>query len=83
MDSNAVSPKDEGSHIYPFRMIVIAHFHEGLMYVEVFALNNAIGLGVVRGNIDVMDAIFSDRYPATATNAGLLSVTISATPPHW
>jgi len=49
---------DKGSHMYPFRMFIIACFHEGLAYVEVFALNNAIGLGVIRGNLYVMDAIF-------------------------
>jgi len=48
MDSNLVGPKDEGSHMYPFQMLVVSCFHEGLTYVEVFALNNAIGLGVVR-----------------------------------
>src|SRR5882724_7069774 len=26
---------------------------------------------------------FSERYPAAAMNAGPLSVTTSATPPHW
>jgi len=39
-------------------MFIIACFHEGLAYVEVFALNNTVGLGVERGNLDVMDAIF-------------------------
>src|SRR5882724_9200588 len=39
-------------------MFVIACFHEGFMYVKVFALNNTIGLGVIWRNLDVMDAIF-------------------------
>jgi len=39
-------------------MFVIACFHEGLMYVRVLVLNNTIGLGDIRGNLDVIDAIF-------------------------
>ena len=39
-------------------MFVIAHIHGGLAYVKVFALNNTIGLGVVWGNLDMMDAVF-------------------------
>ena len=44
--------------MYPFRVFIIACFHEGLVYIEVFALDNAIGMGVIKGNLDVMDAIF-------------------------
>src|SRR5882724_1376212 len=58
MDSNSVGPKDEGCHIYPFQMLVIARLHEGFVYVEVSAFHNAICLRVTRGDLDVMDAIF-------------------------
>ena len=44
-DSDMVSPKDEGSHVDPFQVFIIAHLHEGFANVEVFALNNSIGLG--------------------------------------
>jgi len=39
-------------------MLIIAHLHEGFTYVKVFAFHNAIGLRVIRGDLDVMDAIF-------------------------
>ena len=57
-DSDMVSPKDEGSHVDPFRVFIIAHLHEGFANVEVFALNNAIGLGFIWRTLDMMYAVF-------------------------
>src|SRR5882724_10799052 len=39
-------------------MFVIAHLHEGFVFVEVFALNNAICLGVIWRTLDMMYAVF-------------------------
>jgi len=39
-------------------MFVIACLHEAFVYVEVFVLNNTVGLGVIWGNLEMMDAIF-------------------------
>src|SRR5882724_7318818 len=39
-------------------MFVIAHIHEGFAYVEVFVLNNAVGLGVIWRSLDMMYALF-------------------------
>ena len=58
MNSHLVSPEDEGSHVDSFGVFIIASLHEGFTYVEMFPLNNSVGLGVIRGNPDVMDAIF-------------------------
>jgi len=51
-------------------MFIIAHLHEG------FALNNAIGLGVIWRTLDMMYAVFLGQYQTAATNVGPLSVTI-------
>src|SRR5882672_2315697 len=58
MDSNLVGPKHERSHVDPLGVLVIAGLHEGFMDVKVFPLDNTISLGIVRRNLDVMDAIF-------------------------
>src|SRR5882724_882843 len=58
MDSNSVGPKDQGGHMYPLRMFVIACLHEGFAYVKMFLLHKAVGLRVIRGDLDVMNAIF-------------------------
>ena len=34
-------------------MLIITRLHEGLVYVEVFVLNNTVGLEVIRGNLDI------------------------------
>src|SRR5882724_1336892 len=39
-------------------MFVIAHLHEGFVFVEVFALNNAFCLGVIWRTLDMMYAVF-------------------------
>jgi len=39
-------------------MFIIACLHEGFTYVEVLAFHNAIGLRIIRGDLDVMDTIF-------------------------
>src|SRR5882672_5866599 len=57
-DSDPVSPKHKRSHIDPLGVFVIAGLNEGFMDVEVLPLNNTISLGIVRRNLDVMDAIF-------------------------
>src|SRR5882672_1106695 len=58
MDSDPVGPKHKGSHVDPLGVLIIAGLHEGIMDVEVFPLDNTISLGIVRRNLDVMDAIF-------------------------
>src|SRR5882724_3743573 len=72
MDSDSVSPKDEGHHIYPFQMLVIACLHEGFVYVEVLAFHNAIGLRVIRGDLDVMDAIFLRQVTCHSHKCGAI-----------
>src|SRR5882672_2930606 len=57
-DSDLVGPKHKRSHIDPLGVLIIAGLHEGFMDVEVFPFNNTISLGIVRRNLDVMDAIF-------------------------
>src|SRR5882672_5340970 len=57
-DSDPVGPKHKRSHIDPLGVFIIAGFHEGFMDVEVLPLDNTICLGIVRRNLDVMDAIF-------------------------
>src|SRR5882672_4998050 len=61
MDSDPVSPKHERSHVDPLGVLIIAGLHEGVMDVKVFPLDNTISLGIVRRNVDVMDAIFIGR----------------------
>src|SRR5882672_6290264 len=56
MDSDPVSPKHKRSHVDPLGVLIIAHLHEGFMDVKVFPLDNTISLGIVRRNLDVMDA---------------------------
>src|SRR5882672_5790721 len=58
MDSDPVGPKHKRSHIDPLGVLIIAGLHEGFTDVEVFPLDNTISLGIVRRNLDVMDAIF-------------------------
>src|SRR6266481_6226995 len=57
-DGNAVSPKHDWCHQNPFGMVIVASLHEGLADVKMFLLYEAICLRVVRGNLDVMNAIF-------------------------
>src|SRR5882672_8856428 len=57
-DSNPVGPKHERGHVDPLGVLVIAGLHEGFTDVKVFPLDNTISLGIVRRNLDVMDAIF-------------------------
>src|SRR6266481_9675735 len=57
-DGNVVSPKHDQCHQNPFGMVIVASLHEGLTDVEMFLLYEAICLRVVRGNLDVMNAIF-------------------------
>ena len=57
-DSNPVGPKHEGGHVDPLGVLVITGLHEGFTDVKVLPLNNTICLGIVRRNLDVMDAIF-------------------------
>src|SRR5882672_7144296 len=58
MDSDPVGPKHKRSHIDPLGVFVIAGLHEGFLDVEVLPLDKTIFLGIVRRNLDVMDAIF-------------------------
>src|SRR5882672_896400 len=58
MDSDSVGPKHKRSHVDPLGVLVIAGLHEGFTDVKVFLLDNTISLGIVRRNLDVMDAIF-------------------------
>src|SRR5882672_5746002 len=58
MDSDPVGPKHKRSHIDPLGVFIIAGLHEGFTDVEVLLLDNTICLGIVRRNLDVMDAIF-------------------------
>src|SRR5882724_1250185 len=70
MDSNSVGPKDQGDHMYPLQMFIIAHLHEGFTYVEMFPLHNAIGLRVKRGDLDVMNAIFLRQVTSCSHKCG-------------
>src|SRR5882672_9651668 len=58
MDSDSVGPKHERRHVDPLGVLVIAGLHYGSTDVKVFPLDNTISLGIVRRNLDVMDAIF-------------------------
>src|SRR5467141_622263 len=58
MDSNPVGPKHKRSHVDPLGVLIIAGLHERFTDVKVFLLDNTISLGIVRRNLDVMDAIF-------------------------
>jgi len=53
-------------------MLIIAHLHEGFTYVEVFAFHNAIGLRVIRGDLDVMDAIFIRQVTRCSHKCGAI-----------
>ena len=65
-----VSPKDKRSHVDPLQMYVITHLHERLVYIKMFMLNNAIGLGVIQRDLDVMDAIFLRQVPSCSHKCG-------------
>ena len=57
-DGDSVSPKDERSHTDPLQMLIVACLHEGFPNIEVLSFDHAICLGVVWGNLDMMDPIF-------------------------
>ena len=44
-------------------MFVVAGIHEGFPYIEVLSFNDAISLGVIWGNLDMMDPIFFGEVP--------------------
>src|SRR5882724_2830235 len=53
-------------------MFIIACVHEGFMYFRVFALNNTIGLGVIWGNLDMMDVIFLGQISSHCYKCGAI-----------
>ena len=53
-------------------MFIIACLHEGLTYVEIFALHKTIGLRVIRGALDVMDAIFLGQVTRCCHKCGAI-----------
>ena len=44
-------------------MFIVACLHEGFPYIEVLLFNHAISLGVVWGDLDMMDPIFLREVP--------------------
>src|SRR5882724_3359801 len=53
-------------------MVVIACLHEGFAYVKVFPFHNAVGLRVIRGDLDVMDAIFLGQVTRHSHKCGAI-----------
>jgi len=45
---------------------LFAGLHEGLLYVKMLSFDHTIILGVIWGNLDMMDPIFFRRYPAAS-----------------
>src|SRR5882672_6824673 len=72
MDSDSVCPKDEGSHVDPLGVLIIAGLHERFTNVEVFLLDNTIILGVIRGDLNVMDAIFFGQITSRSHECGTI-----------
>ena len=62
-DGELVSPKDEGSHANPLWMFIVTCLHEGFPYNKVLSLDHAISLGVIWGNLDMMDPMFFGEVP--------------------
>src|SRR5882724_10507163 len=62
-DGDSVSSKDERSHIDPLQIFIVTCLHEGFPYIEVLSFNHAIILGVVWGDLDMMDPIFLREVP--------------------
>ena len=48
----------EEHQVHVRRVFIIAHLHEGFAYAKVFVLKKTVGLGVIWGNLDMMDALF-------------------------
>src|SRR5882724_2488311 len=72
MDSDLVSPNDSGSQVDPYLMFVVACLHEGFIYVKVFVLNNAVVLGVIWGDFDMMNAIFFRQVSSHCYKCGAI-----------
>jgi len=53
-------------------MFVTACLHERFAYVKMFVLHNAIGLRVIRGDLDVMDAIFLGQVSSCSHTCGAI-----------
>src|SRR5882724_9958356 len=71
-DGDLVSPKDERSHTNPLQMFIVACLHEGFPYIEVLPFDHAISLGVVWGDLDIMDPIFLREVPCCSYECGTI-----------
>src|SRR6266481_9784969 len=69
VDGNMVSPKHNRCHQNPFGMVIVASLHERLADVKMFPLYEAICLRVVRGNLDVMNAIFLGKVTRSSNKS--------------
>ena len=61
VDGDLVSPKDKGSHANLLGMFIVACLHQGFPYIKVLSLNHSISLGVILGNLDMMDPVFFSK----------------------
>jgi len=57
VNGDSVSPKDKGSHTDPLWMFIVACLYEGFPYIEVLLFDHAISLGVIQGDLEMMDPI--------------------------
>ena len=49
--------------VYPLCVFIVAGLHEGFPFVEVLSFDDAIILGVIQGDLDMMDPIFFGEVP--------------------
>ena len=53
-------------------MFIVAGLHEGFPYVEVLSFDLAISLGVIRGDLDMMDPIFFGEVSCCSYKCGTI-----------
>ena len=71
-DSNPVGPKHRGCHQQPLGGIVVASLHERLVNIKVFVLDQAVRLGIVGGDLDVVDAVFLHKVARRSNESGAI-----------
>ena len=53
-------------------MLIVAGLHKGFPYVEVLSFDHTISLGVIWGNLDMMDSIFFREVPHCSYEHGTI-----------
>ena len=56
-NSNMLSPEHQRKDLMPLGLIALAGLHDGFSHIEMLRLNDAISLGVVSGDANVVDAV--------------------------